>query len=191
MLKFSEQKVSGVFIVDFEKFMDDRGTFMEIFRDSGNPLTDKFIFEPGQINLSTSRKGVIRGLHFSSAPQKQDKLITVCHGRILDTILDVRVGSPTFGKHVQIEISSEGNQGVFIKSGLAHGFSVLSDSASVVYLMSSHYQPEMEHNIHPLDPLLEIDWKISEPILSKKDSLADTLQKAIDLGFLPECEINE
>lgn len=191
MLRRTEQRILGMYTVEFDKFSDNRGSFMEIFRDSGDPLNDKHFFNPGQINLSTSQKGVIRGLHFSVAPEKQDKLVIVSNGIILDTILDVRVDSPTFGEHLQVELSAESNQGILIRSGLAHGFSVLSDSATVVYLMSSHYQPEMEHDVHPLDPELEINWKVSEPILSKKDSIANTLKQAEELKILPRYGLNK
>jgi dTDP-4-dehydrorhamnose 3,5-epimerase len=191
MLKLTEHSILGMYTVEFDKFADNRGSFMEIFRNSGNPLNDKHFFNPGQINLSTSQKGVIRGLHFSLAPEQQDKLVIVSNGSILDTILDVRIDSPTFGEHIQVELSSESNQGILIRSGLAHGFSVLSDSASVVYLMSSHYQPEMEHDIHPLDPELKIEWKVSKPILSKKDSIANSLKQAQGLGILPRCGLNK
>jgi len=185
MLSVVEQRIEGVSLIEFEKFLDNRGSFMEIYRNSRESVGDKFFFEPAQINLSTSQKGVIRGLHFSLAEKVQDKLIVVCSGKILDTILDVRLGSPTFGEHIQIELSSESNKAILIKSGLAHGFSVLSESATVVYLMSSHYQPDLEHDINPLDPDLKITWNVTNPIISQKDSIANSLQRARELGLLP------
>jgi dTDP-4-dehydrorhamnose 3,5-epimerase len=185
MLPVVEQEIVGASIIEFQKFLDNRGSFMEIYRNSGDSDGDKIFFEPAQINLSTSQKGVIRGLHFSLAPELQHKLIFVCSGKILDTILDVRLGSPTFGKYLQIELSSESNKAILIKSGLAHGFSVLSDSATVVYLMSTHYQPEFEQDINPLDPDLKINWNVSRPVISSKDSIANSLQQAKELGLLP------
>jgi dTDP-4-dehydrorhamnose 3,5-epimerase len=185
MLSVVEQSLEGVSLIEFEKFLDNRGSFMEIYRNSRESVGDKLFFEPAQINLSTSQKGVIRGLHFSLAEKAQDKLIVVCSGKILDTILDVRLGSPTFGEHIQIELSSESNKAILIKSGLAHGFSVLSESATVVYLMSSHYQPDLEHDINPLDPDLKITWNVTNPIISQKDSIANSLQRARELGLLP------
>jgi dTDP-4-dehydrorhamnose 3,5-epimerase len=189
MLPSVEQEIEGVSLIEFQKFLDSRGSFMEIYRNSGDPDGDKILFEPTQINLSTSQKGVIRGLHFSLAPESQDKLIVVCSGKILDTILDVRIGSPTFGEHVQIELSSENNKAIHIKSGLAHGFSVLSESATIVYLMSSHYQPDLEQDINPLDPDLKINWNVSKPVVSSKDSAANSLQQAKELGLLPAISI--
>jgi dTDP-4-dehydrorhamnose 3,5-epimerase len=185
MLPVVEQEIVGASIIEFQKFLDNRGSFMEIYRNSGDSDGDKIFFEPAQINLSTSQKGVIRGLHFSLAQELQHKLIFVCSGKILDTILDVRLGSPTFGKYLQIELSSESNKAILIKSGLAHGFSVLSDSATVVYLMSTHYQPEFEQDINPLDPDLKINWNVSRPVISSKDSIANSLQQAKELGLLP------
>jgi dTDP-4-dehydrorhamnose 3,5-epimerase len=187
-MKISEQRIPGVYLIKFDKFTDVRGSFMEIYRNSGDKENDKCFFEPAQINLSTSKKDVVRGLHYSLATENQDKLITVGFGKILDTILDVRIGSATFGEHVQIELSSDGDSAVLIKSGLAHGFSVLTEMATVIYLMSSHYQPRLEFDINPFDPKLGIDWKVSDPVTSEKDSAAVFLESAMDAGLLPKFE---
>jgi dTDP-4-dehydrorhamnose 3,5-epimerase len=190
LIRISEQRIPGVYLIQFDKFTDVRGSFMEIFRNSGDKENDKYFFDPAQINLSSSRKDVVRGLHYSLADEKQDKLITVGSGKILDTILDVRIGSATFGEHLQIELSSDGDKAVLIKSGLAHGFSVLSEMATVIYLMSSHYQPSLEFDINPFDPKLGIDWKTSKPVTSEKDSAAVFLESAIAGGLLPKFEDN-
>ncbi len=148
-------------------FEDERGFFMETFRqqyfeDAGVKV--RFVQE----NHSSSEFGVVRGLHFQSAPG-QSKLIRCVRGRIWDVVVDIRPKSSTFGKWMGVEISAKNKCQLFIPVGFAHGFSVLSDQAEVLYKVTSYYDPETERGIAWDDPDLAIDWKVENPSLSKRD----------------------
>ncbi|GAA4104490.1 dTDP-4-dehydrorhamnose 3,5-epimerase [Nonomuraea soli] len=163
---------------------DSRGEFLESFRASDLAAVAGHRLELAQVNCSVSERGVIRGLHFADVPPGQAKYVTCVAGTVLDVIVDVRVGSPTFGQWTSVLLDDETRRGVYVAEGLAHGFSVLSDRATVTYLCSQPYAPGREHGIHPLDPDLDIDWRLDvEPVLSDKDAAAPTLKEAS--GLLP------
>ncbi|MER6576407.1 dTDP-4-dehydrorhamnose 3,5-epimerase family protein [Nonomuraea sp. NPDC001023] len=161
---------------------DHRGSFLEWFKrdELDRPM------EVAQANCSTSFKGTLRGVHFSSVPPGQAKFVTCVSGKVLDVVVDVRTGSPTFGRSVTVELDDRRRQAVYLAEGLGHGFFALSDTATVVYLCSTPYTPKMEHGIHPLDPALGIAWPAGiEPVLSEKDAAAPTLAQAAEQGLLP------
>ena len=169
-MKVIEAALSGVKIIEPKIFGDARGYFFESWnadRYRENGIDCDFI----QDNESKSRFGVLRGLHFQSAPYTQAKLVRVLSGSVLDITLDIRKGSPTFGKHLAIELSGENKRQLFIPRGFAHGFAVLSSEAVFAYKCDNFYMPDHERGIALDDPTLGIDWRIdrSQWRLSEKD----------------------
>ena len=169
--------IAGLLIIEPKVFGDERGYFMEAYNkarymDAG--IKADFV----QDNESLSSYGVIRGLHYQAAPYSQAKLVRVIRGRVIDVALDIRAGSPTFGKHVSVELSGENKRQFFIPAGFAHGFVVLSDEALFSYKCDNYYAPDYERGIRFDDPALCIDWHIpkSEAKLSSKDKLYPCLQ---------------
>ena len=138
-----------------------------------------------QANHSISRKDVVRGIHFAEVPPGQAKYLYCPVGRMLDVVVDIRVGSPTYGKWTSVEIDDVGRQAVFLMEGLGHGFRVLSDEVSLVYLVSAPYNPGREHTISPIDPAIGVDWGPGELILSPRDTEAPTLAEVAATGVLP------
>ncbi|MBU2510556.1 dTDP-4-dehydrorhamnose 3,5-epimerase [bacterium] len=166
-MKIEETIIPGVLIVKPNVFEDDRGFFLESynrreFLHAG--ITDEFV----QDNHSKSTKGVLRGLHYQKN-FPQGKLIRAIQGEVLDVVVDIRKGSPTFGKWISIIISSDNKKQVWVPKGFAHGFSVLSDVAEFCYKVTDYYHPEDEKGILWNDPQLAIDWKVENPVLSQKD----------------------
>lgn len=176
-------ELDGVFIIEPRVFGDDRGYFFESF--SQREFEEKvckttFI----QDNQSFSKYGVLRGLHFQKAPYAQSKLVRVTKGKVIDVAVDIRKGSPTYGKHVAVELSEDNHRQLFIPRGFAHGFVVLSEEAIFQYKCDNFYSKESEGAIMWNDPDLGIDWGISEAdaILSDKDRL-NSLLKDSDSPF--------
>jgi len=170
MMKITTTAIEGVVILEPEVFGDERGYFFESF--SQREFEEKvckttFV----QDNESSSRYGVLRGLHFQKPPHAQAKLVRVVKGKVLDIAVDIRKGSPTFGHHVSIELSGENKRQLFIPRGFAHGFAVLSDEVVFQYECDNYYVPHSEGGILWNDPALGIDWKLPEEdvILSEKD----------------------
>jgi dTDP-4-dehydrorhamnose 3,5-epimerase len=165
---------------------DERGWFLEWFRadefaaSTGHPLSLE------QANCSISRRGSLRGIHFADIPPGQGKYVTCVRGRVLDVVVDIRTGSPTFGCSVTIELDERRRRAVYLSEGLGHGFFALSDEAVVIYLASQPYTPAREHGVNPLDPALRIAWPADiEPLLSEKDADAPSLAEAEEAGILP------
>lgn len=164
-------ELEGAYIIEPKVFGDERGYFFESYN------AERFKQETGlditfvQDNESKSSYGVLRGLHFQKAPYTQGKLVRVVSGRVLDVFVDIRKGSPTFGKHVSVELSGENHRMVYIPRGFAHGFVVLSQEAIFQYKCDALYAPQSEGAIAWNDPQLGIDWKIpvEDVILSEKD----------------------
>lgn len=175
-----ETEIKGVFIIEPKVFSDSRGYFFESFSqrefDSAiGPVT--FV----QDNQSKSSYGVVRGLHFQKPPHAQAKLVRVVKGKVLDVAVDMRKDSPTFGKHVAVELSDENHRQVFIPKGFAHGFSVLSEEAVFQYKCDEYYAPESEAAIAWDDKDLNIDWKVpaDDVELSPKDKCHPTFNEFI------------
>lgn len=164
-------EIDGVFVLEPEVFKDGRGYFFESYsqKDFDTQITDiRFV----QDNESKSRYGVVRGLHFQYPPFSQSKLVRVIRGAVLDVAVDIRRGSPTFGRHVSVELTGENHRQLFIPRGFAHGFSVLSEEVIFQYKCDNFYSPASEGAIAWDDPDLGIDWRIpaGKEILSGKDS---------------------
>ncbi|MBM7025569.1 dTDP-4-dehydrorhamnose 3,5-epimerase family protein [Clavibacter zhangzhiyongii] len=166
---------------------DDRGVFLEWYRFDeiqeavGHPLDLR------QANMSVSRRGVVRGVHFADVPRGQAKHVKAVSGAVLDFIVDIRVGSPTFGRWDSVRLDTDTHKAVYISEGLGHCFVALTDDAAVTYLVSDVYNPSAEHGITPLDPDLDLRFpeEAGEPLLSPKDLEAPTLAEAAAAGLLP------
>ena len=167
-------------IIEPKVFGDQRGYFFEAWKKSDFEAAG-IDFIPVQQNESSSTYGVVRGLHFQLNPYSQAKLVRCVVGKVLDVAVDVRKGSPTFGKHFSVELSEENKRQFFIPRGFAHGFSVLSEYAVFSYLCDNVYNKESEGGIIFNDPALGIDWKVPQAkmIFSEKDLKHPTLQNAI------------
>jgi dTDP-4-dehydrorhamnose 3,5-epimerase len=184
-MEFRQTEINGVWITQTNIHKDERGTFQECskFIPSFNATSQRF--EVAQTNSSKSKKGVVRGMHFSLEPTGQWKWITCLSGSILDVVVDIRVNSPTYSKIFQMELNSENGIGVLIQANLAHGFQATQSESMVVYSLSSEYNPELEYGINPLDVDLNIQWPVSEMIISSKDSIAPSLKQLKRIGKLP------
>jgi dTDP-4-dehydrorhamnose 3,5-epimerase len=173
-------------VVTPEQFGDDRGAFLEWYRDDrlsaavGHPL------RLAQANCSLSRRGVLRGVHFADVAPGQAKYVTCVAGAVLDVAVDIRVGSPTFGRWDSVRLDDVDRRAVYLAEGLGHAFMALSERATVVYLCSEGYAPNREHELYPLDAELAIAWPQGlEPVLSVKDAAAPSLAQARERGLLP------
>ncbi|MBZ0201586.1 MAG: dTDP-4-dehydrorhamnose 3,5-epimerase [Ignavibacteria bacterium] len=181
-MKISETRIKEVFIITPDVFTDDRGYFFESFRK-------KLFIESGlnydfvQDNISKSKKGTIRGLHYQVGEFAQGKLCQVVYGKVLDAAVDIRFGSPTFGKHVITELSDENHEMLWIPPGFAHGFSVLSDEAVFHYKCTNYYSKDHERSILFSDKTLNIDWNVNKPLVSAKDLESKPL-KDIEKDFV-------
>lgn len=171
--------IPGVFLIEPHVYGDERGYFYESFSArefEQSVLHTTFV----QDNESMSTYGVVRGLHYQRAPHSQGKLVSVVSGLVLDVAVDIRHGSPTYGKHVAVELSGENHRRLFIPRGFAHGFAVLSERAVFQYKCDNYYAPESEGGIAWDDPALGIDWRLpaADVILSEKDCHRSTLANA-------------
>lgn len=176
-MNFIKTELDGVVIVEPRVFGDDRGYFFESYNSAEfekNGIPNVFV----QDNQSMSKYGVVRGLHCQLGEHAQAKLVRVLHGRVLDVAVDVRPGSPTFGKHVAVELSDENKRQLFIPRGFLHGFSVLSDTAVFAYKCDNLYHPESEFGIRFDDPEIGVNWGIpmDKIITSEKDRIAHSLK---------------
>jgi dTDP-4-dehydrorhamnose 3,5-epimerase len=164
---------------------DDRGVFLESFTSAAFTATVGHSFDLKQMNISVSRANTVRGIHFADVPRGQAKYIQCLSGRILDVVVDIRVGSPTFGQWDAVELDDETRSGLYVAEGLGHGFCALSESATIAYLCSEPYAPGREHGITPVDPALGLPWPDADLVLSPKDAAAPTLAVALEQGLLP------
>ncbi|MDT0317192.1 dTDP-4-dehydrorhamnose 3,5-epimerase family protein [Streptomyces millisiae] len=170
-------------------FPDGRGSFHEWFRGVDFREATGHDLGLAQANCSVSRRGTLRGIHFADVPPGQAKYVTCVRGAVLDVVVDVRTGSPTYRRWEAVRLDDETRDAVFLSEGLGHGFLALTDEATVVYLCSEGYAPRREHGIDPLDPELGIAWPEGiEPLLSPKDASAPSLAEAERRGLLPSYE---
>lgn len=170
-MKVTKVNIDGLLIFEPQVFEDERGYFFESYNQK------TFTEHIGEVsflqdNISKSTKGTVRGLHYQVGEFAQGKLCQVIAGRVLDVVLDIRFGSPTFGNYFEIEMSAENHKELWIPSGFAHGFSVLSGEAIFMYKCTNLYSKAHERAILYNDPDLRIDWKVDNPIVSEKDLLA-------------------
>jgi dTDP-4-dehydrorhamnose 3,5-epimerase len=188
-VKLTELSIAGTYVVESSVFGDDRGFFREWFR-LGEFEAAGVAFPFQQANLSVSRRGVIRGLHYSLAPEGQAKLVTCAYGEGMDVIVDIRVGSPTFGGIETVHLGADEERSVLVPRGVAHAFCVTSEFAALMYLLSSPFNPAAELEINPFDEALSIKWPVTgEPIVSEKDAKAPTLADRLRDGQLPQHSI--
>jgi dTDP-4-dehydrorhamnose 3,5-epimerase len=190
-MKAQPLKISGSWKIEFQKFDDNRGFFFESFKEEdfkkliGRNLNIK------QTNTSSSSKGSVRGIHYALVPPSQAKLVQCQRGSIKDYVIDIRVGSPTFGQFEEIELNENSASAVFIEEGLAHAFVALENQTVVTYFVTEKYNPEREKGINPFDKTLNVKWPDLELILSDKDKQAITIEEAKNQGLLPsfdECK---
>jgi dTDP-4-dehydrorhamnose 3,5-epimerase len=185
-MKVRELAVPGAFEFTPTQHGDDRGLFLEWFKvdalvtAAGHPL------ELAQANMSVSKAGSLRGIHFADVPPGQAKYVTCPAGAVLDFIVDVRVGSPTFGMVDAVRLDTVDRRAVYLSEGLGHGFVALEDGSTLTYLCSTGYAPGREHGVNPLDPALQLTLPDGfDFVLSDKDSAAPTLAEAAASGLLP------
>lgn len=187
-----ELGIEGAWGITPRIYADGRGAFLEWFR------ADRFVEMTGhaldlqQANCSVSSAGTLRGIHFAELPPSQAKYVTCLSGAILDVVVDIRVGSSTFGEWVGVELDDVSRRAVYLSEGLGHAFMALEDDTVVAYLCSAPYAPDREHGVHPLDTEIGIAWPrvgrggaSLEPLLSDKDAAAPTLSAARESGVLP------
>ncbi|MCU1677219.1 MAG: strM [Frankiales bacterium] len=178
--------IEGAWVMRPRVYSDDRGDFLEWFKGSEFAEAAGHALSLAQANCSVSRRGSLRGIHFADVPPGQAKYVTCVRGAVLDVVVDIRVGSPTYGQSRIVRLDESERAAVYISEGLGHAFFALTDDATVVYLCSTPYNPTGEHGINPLDPELAIEWPVDiEPLLSDKDRAAPTLAEAQEQGLLP------
>lgn len=185
-MKFEPLPIDGAVVVTPRQFPDDRGVFLEGFR--GDLLAEHLGHRPDiiQTNISVSSRGTVRGIHFADIPPGQGKYITAVSGSLIDYIVDIRTGSPTFGQWTSVLLDTVDRKAVYLGEGLGHAFVALEDHTTAVYLCTAAYNPGREHGVHPLDPQLALTFPEGiEPLLSPKDADAPTLREAADAGLLP------
>ncbi len=181
--------VEGAWEITPRQHRDDRGLFYESFR--GDLLAETVGNRPDvvQSNVSISARGAIRGVHYADVPPSQGKYITVLHGAVLDVVVDIRIGSPTFGQWDAVRLDTTDRRAVYLSEGLGHAICSLADQSAVMYLVTTTYDPAAEHGVHPLDPDLRLPWPDGiTPLLSPKDAAAPTFAEARDRGMLPSYE---
>ncbi|WP_043781591.1 dTDP-4-dehydrorhamnose 3,5-epimerase family protein [Rhodococcus sp. JVH1] len=187
-----ELKVAGSWEVTPKQFGDDRGVFLEWFKEPTFVDAVGYSLNLAQANCSVSAAGVLRGIHFADVPPGQAKYVTCVRGAVLDVVVDTRVDSPTFGTWDSVLLDDVDRRAIYLSEGLGHAFLSLEDDSTVVYLCSSGYAPGHERGINPLDPEIGIEWPTTsrsgstlELSLSEKDTSAPSLSEATDQGLLP------
>ena len=179
--------VDGAWLFTPQIHGDRRGSFLEWFRAAEFSADVGHSMDLAQANCSVSARGVVRGIHFSDVPPGQAKYVTCASGAIIDVVVDLRVGSPSFGRWQAVTLDDESRHALYIGEGLGHAFVALSDRATVLYLCSTPYAPAREHGVHPLDPAIGITWPGDlNPVLSDKDAAAPSLAQAQAAGLLPD-----
>ncbi len=187
-MQLRELSIADAYAITPVQHSDDRGVFLEWYRfdllekEIGHPLTLR------QANTSVSKRGVVRGIHYADTPLGQAKYVTAMRGAIMDFVVDLRVGSPTFGKWDSVVLDDIKREALYISEGLGHAFVALTEDAVVSYLVSGVYDPVHEHGINPLDPQISLEFprEAGELLLSPKDTDAPSIERARAMGALPE-----
>lgn len=186
-MKATELSISGAWQFVPQQFRDDRGNFLVWYDADAFAEALGFELTVAQTNHSVSRRGVIRGMHWADVPVGQAKYVYCPRGALLDVIVDLRVGSPTFGQHEMVRLDNVEHRALYLSEGLGHGFVSLEDDTVLAYLCSTRYAPARERALNVYDPDLAIDWPTDDqPILSERDAQAPTLAQVRDAGLLPE-----
>lgn len=186
-MEFEQTSIPGAWVITPQQHPDSRGLFFEWFKAPDFVAAVGHDFGLDQANCSVSSRGTLRGIHFAAVPPGQAKYVTCLSGSILDVVVDLRVGSPTFGQWTASELNASSRRIMYVSEGLGHGFVAQEDHSIVVYLCNATYNPEAEHEVDPFDPALGIDWGISreQASLSAKDATAPSLTAALAAGLLP------
>ena len=186
-MQVDELKVPGAWSFTPRQFPDPRGVFLEWFKADALEQVLGHRLQVAQANHSVSARGTMRGVHFADVPPSQAKYVYCTRGAVLDVVVDIRVGSPTYGVSDSVRLDDVDRRGIYLSEGLGHAFLALTDDANVTYLCSAPYAPGREHGISPLDPALDLPWPDDvEPLLSDKDAAAPTLEQARADGLLPD-----
>ncbi|MCV7052781.1 dTDP-4-dehydrorhamnose 3,5-epimerase [Mycobacterium heidelbergense] len=187
-MKVRELRVPGAWEITPALHGDSRGLFFEWLTDRGFTGFAGHRLDVRQANCSVSSAGVLRGLHFAQLPPSQAKYVTCVSGAVFDVVIDIRVGSPTFGQWDSVLLDDSARRTIYISEGLGHGFLALQDNSTVMYLCSAEYNPQREHTIRATDPALAIDWPLVDgaaPSLSDRDAAAPSLDEVRAAGLLP------
>lgn len=191
-MELTELDVPGAYVMTPRQFGDDRGVFLEWFRHEAFGQALGHDLRLAQANCSVSAKGTLRGIHYADVPPGQAKYVTCVSGAVLDVVVDIRVGSPTFGRWQAVTLDTIDRRAIYLGEGLGHAFLALADESTVVYLCSESYNATAEREVNPLDPDLGITWPLDAldgpPRLSAKDAAAPTLNEAAAQGLLPTWE---
>jgi dTDP-4-dehydrorhamnose 3,5-epimerase len=184
-VKLVELSIPGLYLLESPVWGDDRGQFREWYK-MGDFEEAGVAFRAQQANLSMSSRNCVRGLHYSLAPEGQAKVVTCAYGELDDIIVDIRVGSPTFGRVEVVHLAAGEGRSVLVPVGAAHGWCPTTELAALVYLVSSPFNAQMELEIHPFDGEIKVKWPVTgEPILSPKDAAAPTLAQRLAANELP------
>ncbi|GBE66897.1 dTDP-4-dehydrorhamnose 3,5-epimerase [Mycobacterium sp. MFM001] len=191
-MKARELDIPGAWEITPAVHGDSRGMFFEWLTDREFTAFAGHRLNVMQANCSVSSAGVLRGLHFAQLPPSQAKYVTCLSGSVFDVVVDIRVGSPTFGRWTSAVLDDQDRKSVYISEGLAHGFLALQDNSTVMYLCSAEYNPQREHTILATDPAVGIDWPGGyELVLSERDAAAPTLEEVSASGLLPTWEATQ
>jgi dTDP-4-dehydrorhamnose 3,5-epimerase len=185
-----ELSIPDAYVITPVQNGDNRGVFVEWFKEGPFEHAVGHRLDLHQANMSVSAKGSVRGIHFADVPPSQAKYVTCPVGALLDVVVDIRVGSPTFGQWDSVLLDQKDRRAVYVSEGLGHVFMALTEGAVISYLCSAGYAPEREHGVHPLDPEIGIEWPADiAPLLSTKDEAAPTLVQAREAGLLPSYDV--
>ena len=185
-MQIRQLDIAGAWEITPQLHADARGLFFEWLTDRGFTSFAGHRLDVRQANCSVSAAGVLRGLHFAQLPPSQAKYVTCLSGSVFDVVVDIRLGSPTFGRWDSVLLDDRDHRSVYLSEGLAHGFVALQDNSTVMYLCSAEYNPQREHTIAATDPALAIDWPTEHKlVLSDRDAAAPTLDEVRAAGQLP------
>lgn len=185
-MRIEEMTIPGTFLITPDQIPDERGTFYEAMRGDALEEATGVAFRPQQINYSVSRRHTLRGIHSVRIPPGQAKYVTCVRGALRDIVVDLRIGSPTFGEHQVNVLDADSGRSVYVPEGVGHGFLALSDDACICYVVSTTYVPGTQIDINPLDPDLDLPWDCPQtPLISDKDAKAPTVAEAVRAGLLP------
>lgn len=185
-MQVRELSIPDAYEITPQQHADDRGVFLEWYRFDRLEEAVGHSLDLRQANTSVSRRGVVRGIHFATLPPSQAKYVTALHGAVLDFVVDIRVGSPTFGQWDSVLLDTKDRRAIYLAEGLGHAFVALTDDATVSYLVSETYRPGVEFGINPTDPAVGLRFPdVGELLLSPKDTDAPGLEEAAASGLLP------
>jgi dTDP-4-dehydrorhamnose 3,5-epimerase len=183
----AELGIAGAYVFTPVQHRDERGVFLEQFRSDALAAVTGHPLDLAQANVSVSARGVVRGIHFAEVPPGQAKYVTCARGQVLDLVVDLRLGSPTFGEHASAVLDDDARRALYLAEGLGHAFVALSDEATLSYFCSTPFTPDREHSISVFDPDLALSWPNDLAlILSDRDRKAPTLAEVRAAGLLPD-----